>query len=250
MHQIKAYHRPNSVEEALKLLARPGVKTALIAGGTYAVPRLPETVEEVVDLQNIKALTRIEHYARQMTIGAMVRLQRLVDDEQAPTVLRQAARREGPNTFRNVGTIGGVIATGDRDSELLAALLVFDAQVEVQTIGGSKKIPLQTFLRDIPAALAGGVITAVTVATTGIAAAERVARTPADTPIVAAVARKDENGEIRLALCGVDAAPVLVDPDNVKAGITPPDDFRGSREYRRQMAAVLSRRVLQALEQK
>jgi hypothetical protein len=64
---------------------------------------------------------------------------------------------------------------------------------------------------------------------------------------VAALARRTPEGKLLLALCGVDAVPVLVDPANVKAGIKPPDDFRGSREYRRQMAAVLAKRVVDAV---
>ena len=59
--------------------------------------------------------------------------------------------------------------------------------------------------------------------------------------------RVGHDGRLRVALGGVDRTPVLVEPDNVKAAINPPHDFRGSREYRRHMAAVLTDRVVKDL---
>ena len=247
MPQLKAYHRPRNVDEVLQLLARSGINTAIIGGGTYLVARMPDTVDEVVDLQAVTGLNVITYTGQGVILGAMVRLQTIVDDDRAPALLRETARREGPNTFRNEATVGGVVVGPDKESELLAALLVFDAQVQVQTGSGVKQISLTNFLRDVPTALGGGLVVSVTLSTLGKTASDRVARTPADKPIVAALARLGLDGQLRLALCGVANTPVLVDPDNVKAGINPPDDFRGSKEYRRQMAAILTKRVVNAV---
>ncbi len=244
MPQLKAYHRPSSVDQVLQLLSRPGIHTAVVAGGTYITAHMPDTVDEVVDLQAVADLDKVSFTGTGLNLGAMVRLQTIVDDERAPALLRQAAWWEGPNTFRNAATVGGIIAHPDKASEFLAALLVFDAEVQVQSINGSKQIPLTNFLRDVPTALSSGIVTTVSLDTMGKTASDRVARTPADKPIVAALARLDDDGEVRLALCGVDNTPVLVTPDNVKAAVKPPSDFRGSAEYRRQMAATLARRVL------
>ena len=246
MPQLKAYHRPASTEEALELLARPNVNTMVVAGGTYVVPHMSEMVTEVVDLQGV-GLTNVDFTGRSLMLGAMVRLQTIVEDQRSPDLLREAARQEGPITLRNAATIGGVVASPYKDSELLAALLVFEAQVSVQTMGDTKTLPLADFLLDVPAALGGGLVTSVTLATLGKTASARVGRTPADAPIVAALARLDEDDQIRLALCGVDKTPVLVDPDNVKAAVNPTGDFRGSTEYRRQMAATLAKRVVKEL---
>ncbi len=246
MPQIKAYHRPTTVSEALHLLARPDVNTAVVAGGTQVVPCMNEMVDEVIDLQKV-GLTDINYTGKGLTLGTMVCLQTIVDDHRAPSLLRDSARREGPNTVRNASTIGGVIVSPHKDSELLAALLVLETKVKVQTIGDTKNIPLADFLLDIPTALSGGLVTSISLATMGKTASARVARTPADRPIVAAVARLTDDGQVRLALCGVDKTPVLVNPDNVKAAVNPPNDFRGSREYRRQMAATLARRAVKEL---
>ncbi|MDX1688261.1 MAG: FAD binding domain-containing protein [Candidatus Promineifilaceae bacterium] len=245
MPQLEKYHRPESVESALELLGRSGVRTALVAGGTYLTPRLDEDVEEVVDLQAV-GLDQIEHDDERMTVGAMVTIQAIVDDEEAPELLREMARREGPNTFRNQGTVGGAIARADSENEFLAALLVFEADVTVQTADGERQMALDDFLEDAKDARENGIVTAVSLAKEGKTADARVARTPADTPIVAAVGRRDGAGNVRLALCGVAERPIVVDPEEIE-DVDPPADFRGSAEYRRQMAGVLGRRVVAAL---
>jgi CO/xanthine dehydrogenase FAD-binding subunit len=245
---LQTYHRPASVAEVLDLLARSQVNTAIVAGGTSLIPHLNEQVDEVVDLQAV-GLDNISQAGNHLTWGTMVRLQTIVDDRQTPPLLRQMAQREGPNTLRHAATIGGVVAGADNESELLAALLVFAAEVEIQTGQGSQRLPLSELLADVSAALAGGVMTALSFPTTGQTAADRVARTPADRPIIAALARRDETGQVRLALCGVAATPVLINPDptHLKATLNPPGDFRGSSAYRRQMAVLLSQRVLASL---
>jgi len=248
MPQVKAYHRPANVNEALKLLARPNINTIIIAGGTYINPNMPEMVDEVVDLQTV-GLTNIDYTGKGLSLGAMTRLQTIVTDDRTPPLLREAARREGPNTLRNAATVGGTVASPYKDSELLAALLVFNAEVKVQTSGDTKKIPLVDFLLDVPTALSGGLVTAISLASMGKTASARVGRTPADRPIVAALARLGEDGKIRLALTGVANTPVLVDSNNVKAAINPTGDFRGSTEYRRQMAATLAKRVVDELSE-
>ncbi len=243
MSQLQAYYRPTSIADVLQLLSRQGIITAIIAGGTKIVANKNDMVTELVDLQAI-GLTEVNYTGKGLFLGAMVRLQTIVDDDRTPKLLRTAIQQEGPNTFRNAATVGGTLANAGKDSQLLAALLVFEAQVKIQTLDDTKTIPLADFLCDIPSALNGGLITSVLMETMGKTVYAQVARTPADTPIVAAMARLTNNGHIRLALSGIANTPVLVDPDNVKAAVNPTNDFRGSTEYRRQMAAILTKRVI------
>lgn len=246
MAQLKTYHRPTDLETVIELLSRPGVHTALLAGGTHLTPHLDELIEEVVDLQ-AAGLDTITTALGEITLGAMVRLQTIVDDERMPALLQETARREAPNTLRQAATLGGLVVGADPESELLAALLVSEANVEIRNAHGTRQLPLPAFLVDVPTALAGGVVTAITVASGGQGIAERVARTPADRAIVAAVGRKGDDGLLKLALCGVAATPILVDPAEVDA-LNPPADFRGSSDYRRQMIQVLTQRVVAALD--
>ncbi|MCO6453265.1 MAG: FAD binding domain-containing protein [Caldilineales bacterium] len=237
---IKTYHRPASVEAALELLARPGVHSAVLAGGTHLNAHA-DGVDEVVDLQAV-GLEGIRMAGGRLTVRSMTRLQALVDAELAPDLIRHTAHSEGPNTFRNQATVGGVVAGADAESELLAALLVFEADVRVQNQTTTRIIALPDFLADVVGALDGGIITEITLATGGKTAGERVTRTPADKPIVAVVGRKTGDGRILFAACGVAPSPILIDPDQLDS-LDPPADFRGSSEYRREMVGVLARRA-------
>jgi CO/xanthine dehydrogenase FAD-binding subunit len=240
---LKYYHRPDTVETALQMLAQPS--TAVLGGGTHLIANLPRDVEAVVDLQAV-GLTQVLYAADSITLGAMVRLQTIVDEEEAPRLLRQMAHREGPNTFRRAASVGGVLVGADPDSELLATFLVLEAEVTVQTLEGTRNLMLPDFLADVTGSLAGGLVTAVSLRNSGRTAHASVSRTPKDKPIVAAIARLDVAGTLHLALCGVAATPISVDPHHLD-DLAPPDDFLGSSSYRRQMAKTLSQRVLSEL---
>lgn len=235
-----AYRRPSTIAEAFELLARPGA--VVLAGGTRLNGDTSADPVEVVDLQSLGLDGIREEGEHLLSIGAMTRLQQVVDDDRVPDVVREAARRERPSTLRVQGTVGGCVAAGDAESELLAALLVHEAVVHVDTAAGAEAVPLTALLAGLPLA-SGRLVTSVTVRTSGVAAAARTARTPADRAIVAAVGRATPEGRW-IALTGVAATPVLVQPG---AELHPPGDFRGSSEYRRALAGVLTHRVVEAI---
>lgn len=244
MAPVQAYHRPETLSDALHLLTRDGVRTALVAGGTSLVPTLSEKeIEEVVDLQAL-GLDHIETQGDRLLLGALLPLHTLVDDDRVPFLVQEGAFREGPNTFRHQATLGGTIASASWESELLAALLVHDAALAIETTAGAQTLSLADFLAQTDRPV--GIITTVTVATGGKSGHARAARTPLDTAIVAAHARRDDDGTLRLALTGV-GTPSLVAPDDLDA-LDPPGDFRGSSRYRKEMAGVLARRALAQLE--
>lgn len=228
------------MSQALELLERP--HAVVLAGGTQLNGSPPEEEVELVDLQALH-LDRVEpDEGGSLRIGAMATLQQLVDSGHAPDVVREAARREQPSTLRAQATVGGCIATGHAESELLGALLVHEAAVHLESGTGAESLPLETVLADLPIG-AGRVVTGVTIRTTGVAAAARTARTPADRAIVAAFARVTDGGRA-LALTGVAPTPILVEPG---AALDPPGDFRGSGEYRRALAEVLLHRVVEGI---
>ncbi len=243
MAHVVAYHRPPSIDGALRLLGRSDVTTRLLAGGTDLVGR-DRGVEpiEVVDLQDT-GLGRIDVGVIRAAIGAMATLEDISRHPGLPAVVRDAARRELPSTLRTAATLGGSICAGEAESEFLATLLVHDAVVAVHGSDGRRELPLPQLWAE-PHHLIGRVITAVSIAVDGETRAERTARTTADRPIVAAVARRGDDGRIRLALSGVAHRPLLTDDPSA---VRPPGDFRGSAEYRRSLAVTLSRRVTGAL---
>ncbi len=220
-------------------MARDGVNSVVVAGGTVvnSSPQPPDT--EVIDLQAICSRA-IERDNGRLAIGAMTRLQGLVESPAVPSLLRELAYREGPNTLRNAATIGGTVATGDPDSELLAGLLVYEAQVRIEHPGGPSTLPVVDLLAD-PRVLAGGIIGSISVATGGATASARTGRTPADVSIVAAIGRAASDG-VLLALTGVAATPILATRETI-ASLDPSGDFRGSAEYRIDLAGTLADRV-------
>jgi CO/xanthine dehydrogenase FAD-binding subunit len=246
MTEVSAYWRPATMQEALALLQRGG--TIAIGGGTKVNAAPDGRPAEIVDLQAL-GLGRIERLPGGIGIGAGATLQRIATDAAVPAVVREAARREEPSTLRAAATLGGCVAAGRWDSELLAALLAYAATVTLAGPDGDRLVGLDALLAD-RGQLAGRIITHVAAATGGAAQAARTGRTPADRPIVAAVAR--QAGDTWLALAGVSATPVLTraagaDLDGWLDRLDPPADFRGSAEYRRALAVTLARRVLEAV---
>lgn len=233
-----AYYRPDTLEEALSLLANPN-RTPLAGGTTINADRENSDLE-VVDLQAL-GLAGIESVGSRLRIGATATYAAVADSKIVPDTLRELARREHPASIRTLATVGGAIASADPDSTFVAALLVHDAHVE---LAGSDDAPLADILDSgVPD---GAIVVAVTVDPSGDTAIHATGRTPADTPIVAAVARS-ANDSITLALTGVAAAPVIVSPDEPTNGLEPPGDFRGSTAYRLQLASILSSRAMEAV---
>ena len=241
MLTIREYHRPESIDEALALLARDGVDSAVLAGGTL-LNGLPDHVpEEVIDLQ-LLGLSQIDRDGSVLEIGATATLTQLARHEVTPQVLADLARREAPNTIRNAATVGGTVAAVDPESVLLAGLLAYRASVTITDASGASQIPLTDFLAS-PSTLEGALITLIRVPIRGRAVVESTARTRADKPIVLVVGHRSEEEGVTLAATGVAGTPVVVDVDRLDE-LDPPADFRGSSEYRRHVARVLATRVL------
>lgn len=260
-----AYYRPTNLDEALRFLRQPN--TVPLAGGTALLATEEGLTSAVVDLQNagLDRLTWADD-GRLVRLGAMARLADLDDflapltaHEGAATLLRDAIRRAGPNTYRHAATVGGMIASRLPDSELLAALLALDATISLR-LPAPETITLAAWLAedDRPP----GLITECLVYwPNGAGAAERVARTPADQPIVAVIGWRPDGGPVRLAATGVGPRPMHLTAAEsaanagrvddaiaaARGAATHPGDFRGDAAYRAEMAAVLARRVLAAL---
>jgi putative selenate reductase FAD-binding subunit len=239
---ITEYHRPLTLDEALALAADPNA--AVLGGGTTLNAEPASSASVAVDLQALD-LSGIEADGDDVRIGATTRLQDVVDSDEIPKLLRDLAHREAPNTIRNVATIGGTIAAASPESQLLTGLLAYGAAVTVVRGGSTVEHSIDELLDD-PSLFDGSIITSISIPTSGTAAADRTARTPMDQSIVMAVAYRGSDGDVRLALSGVAPVPIIVEPDGLE-GIDPPPDFRGSSEYRSQLASVLAGRVLAAV---
>ncbi|MAT99755.1 MAG: hypothetical protein CL608_21655 [Anaerolineaceae bacterium] len=263
-----SYHRPETLEEALELLTKPG--SAPLAGGTKLLASetgLPGTA--VIDLQALglgQAKLIASGGTQTLALGATLTLTKLsqflkaeLAENEADSLLQGAIKKAGPNTYRNAATLGGTTASRLADSELLAALLVLEATVTLQSLSNENTISLADYLTD--AERPSGLITTITVPVlAGSGTSHRVARTPADYPIVSITGWRLPDGSVRLAATGLGERPfrlssaeqtaqVGVEEATVAASAanTHPGDFRGSASYRAEMAAVLTRRTLNQL---
>ena len=261
------YYRPTNLEETLNLLAQPDVYP--LAGGTQLLAGDDKTtVTGVVDLQAL-GLNQIKVANDIVHIGATATLTAVYDFLGAELaaagltpLLQQAIKQAGPNTYRNAATLGGIIASRLPDSELLAALLVLDAQLSLRT-PDTAVISLADYLSatETPHGLITDIFFAMA---SGAGSSERVARTPADTPIVSITCWQPSGDTPRLAATGIGVRPfrlqaaeaalvegvtdttVTAAAQAAQTANTHPGDFRGSAAYRGEMAAVLTRRVLTA----
>ncbi len=260
--QPTAYYRPDNLPEALRLLQQPD--TLPLAGGTKLLAA--DVTAAVVDVQDL-GLNQVKAGEAALEVGAALTLAALAavlqpENEATPApLLLKAVHQAGPNTYRNAATLGGTIASRLPDSELLAALLVLDVSLTLYT-PEPVEMPLVGYLA--AAERPFGLITAVTIPwQTGRFASERVARTPADYPIVSVTLWQPDGDFPRLAATGISPLPLRLTAAEqavaggvaeaavetavaaAKAHCTHPGDFRGDAAYRADMAAVLTRRVFQ-----
>jgi CO/xanthine dehydrogenase FAD-binding subunit len=233
---VAAYHRPTTLEQAVNLLAEPN--RVVLGGGTVLnADREPSNVE-VVDLQAL-GLDTISMEGDRLHLGATATLAAVCQHTLVPVALREIARDEQPSTLRSLATIGGTVAVGDSESVLVAALLVHD--VVVHFAGAESTSLAELLATEVPR---GSIVTAVSIDPSGTTTTAATRRTPRDVPIVCAVARSSPAGAV-LALTGVADRPLIVDPADPTAGLSPPGDFRGSTNYRLGLARTLAARVME-----
>ena len=125
---ITTYHRPNTLDEALALLAQPN--TLPLGGGT----ELSHTSEsiEVVDLQAL-GLDTLSKSGNTLELGATLTLQALLESEHCPAALKSALKLEAPLNIRNSATVAGTLVAGDGRSTFASVLLALDAKISVSS---------------------------------------------------------------------------------------------------------------------
>ncbi|MBN2388092.1 MAG: FAD binding domain-containing protein [Anaerolineales bacterium] len=254
---ITEYHRPQSLEEALRLLVRE--ETYPLGGGTV-LNQPTERSYAVIDLQNL-GLDRIHKAGNVLQIGSTARLQSLLESEHTPMALKTALDLEAPLNLRNMGTVAGALVACDGRSPFATAMLALDARVTV--VGGQETadVPQSTVLglgdilplRDEQ--LQRRLITRIDIPLNVKLAFEMVARTPADRPIICAALAQWTAGRTRLVLGGWGASPSLAMDGSSGTGAEAAarnaaheaTDEWASAEYRREVAAILAKRCLKGI---
>ncbi len=141
------YHRPTHLGDALTLAAS-GAR--LLAGGTDILPAQTgrDLTGEVLDLTAVAALRGISETADGWRIGATTRWRDVMraDLPRAFDALKQAAAEVGSVQIQNAGTVAGNLVNASPAADGVPALLVLDAQVEVQKSDALRTLPLAEFI--------------------------------------------------------------------------------------------------------
>jgi aerobic carbon-monoxide dehydrogenase medium subunit len=280
------YHRPDTVEEAVGLLAELGDDAKVLAGGQSLIPMLAlrlTAFEHLVDIGRIDGLGGIERRDGALRIGAgttEAAVERSAEVADAVPLLARATPFVGHVQIRTRGTVGGCLAHADPAAEYPAVALALDAEIEATSPRGARTIPASGLFTGLWSTdlAADELLTAVTFPVwdgrVG-AAVEEVARRHGDFAIAGAAVAVGLGGDDRVERCGIgliglggtplraSAAEALVvgtapgDVDPVEVGraavgdlTSIPGDLHGSPDYRARVGATMvARAVRRALEE-
>jgi CO/xanthine dehydrogenase FAD-binding subunit len=147
-HHATVFVRPSSWSEALELKAEHPEYTA-ICGGTDLLVELNFArirPAGLIDLARLEELQRLTWDADHVDLGAGVPYRR-IERELAHDVaaLAMAARTIGSPQIRNRGTVGGNLATASPAGDAHPPLLALGAEVEVDSVDGTRVIPISEF---------------------------------------------------------------------------------------------------------
>ncbi len=249
---ITEYHRPSTIEEAIKLLKRANIATFPLAGGTVINRPSPEPIA-VVDLQAL-GLNAITTNGKTLEIGATASLQSIIEEDNIPEALATAIHQETHFNLRQVASIAGTLIAADGRSTLATTMLALDAQATLQP--GGEQVSLGDLLLTRGERFPGRLVTQVSIPLNIKAAFESIARSPADLPVICVAVAQWPSGRTRVAVGGWGLAPVLAMDGPESAGAeaaahnacSDADDEWASAEYRQDMAAVLATRCIRGIE--
>jgi carbon-monoxide dehydrogenase medium subunit len=145
------YHRPESVADAVALLAKHGDEARAIAGGHSLIPLMKLRMAEVahlVDLQAIGDLKGISVDGDTITIGAMTTQHDLIVDEtlaKAAPIIREAALQIADPQVRYVGTVGGNVANGDPGNDMPGLMQCLGATYVLAGPDGTREVAAREF---------------------------------------------------------------------------------------------------------
>lgn len=272
------YSSPDTLDEALDILAEVGDEARPLAGGQSLIPLLSLRLarpSHLIDLARIAELQTVTANG-QLRIGAMVRERQAEADgrvrHMAP-LLAEALPFIGHPAIRSRGTIGGSLSHADPAAEIPAVALVAETTlVAWSRARGERTLDAADFFTGFftTALEPDEILTEVRFDPpppgTGCAVDE-VARRHGDFAMVGVAAMVCVGGgritQARVALTGVGQTPVRVDEaesnmqgqpptaetwraaaDQIAGALDPPADLHGSTAYRRHLARHLVERTL------
>ena len=275
------YHRPDSLDEALALLAEHGDDAKILAGGQSLIPLMGLRMgrpAHVVDIGRIPGLADIDVADDgSVTIGALVRHEQANTSsaiaEHAP-LIAETMPWVAHRAIRTRGTVLGSIAHGDPAAEMPAVVIATGATLVATSAEGRREITADAFFEGYldTALRSDEILTEVTFPawpTSAVGSVVEVARRHGDYALVGLVTRLELDGDTisdaALACFGAASTAVRVtaaerslvgqpaNPDTfaaaaaiVSSELNPPADIHGTTAYRKHLAGTLTRSGLDA----
>lgn len=273
-----AYARPETLAEAVALLARHGPDARVLAGGTDLVINLRDGRVRPAIVIDIKRVPELAPGIRagaggSLVIGATTTMTEIAAHpviRRDVAALAEAAAVVGSVQIRNRATLAGNLCNASPAADTAPALLVHGAVVVATGPDGDRRIPLDAFFvrSGVSTLVPGELVRAIEIPAPGswIASAHerRTRRRGHDLASVTVACGVDAAGGVRIAygsvgprpLLRVDDAGVLADPtatdaaraaafEAIFADATPSaTSMRAGPEYRLAMLRVLGRRAL------
>jgi len=273
------YTAATSVDEALRLLADGASEPRILAGGTDLLIQMRAGVRRprhLIDVKRIPELNALDcDTSVGLRLGAAVACWRVAEDHRLRTLypgLAEAAALIGSTQIQSRATIAGNLCNGSPAADTAPALLVLDAQCVIAGPSGRRTIPLAE-LHTAPGRTCltpGEMLIELRAAPPPAHGADcyrrLIPRNEMDIAVVGVGASIALDGErcsaARVALGAVGPRPILAveaaaalvgtklnaaaldaAAQAAAAVATPIDDMRGTAEYRRDVVAVLTRRV-------
>lgn len=277
------YHRPDSLDAALALLAEHGDDAKILAGGQSLLPTMALRLgppEQLIDIGRVPGLDTIEVADGAVTIGALVRhatAEGSADVADNAPLIAQAMPLVGHRAIRNRGTVVGSIAHADPAAEMPAVVLATGATMLASSQAGSREISAEEFFEGYltTSLRADELLTAVRFPAwgpTSTGAVVEVSRRHGDYAMVGLACRMDIEGgtiaDAALAFFGVGATPIRCGPGEaalvgkapgeetfaaaaaaVADALEPTADVHASANYRKHVAGVLTRNGLSTAAQ-
>ena len=147
------YHRPDSLEEALQLLAEHGDEAKVLAGGQSLIPVMKLRLAAPAHLIDIGRLgmDSIAEADGRLAIGALARHRDLERSDLLKArypVMAAAAPLISDPIVRNLGTIGGSLCHADPAGDWGSVMLALQASVVLRSGRGERELPISEFLED------------------------------------------------------------------------------------------------------
>ncbi|MFX0124251.1 MAG: FAD binding domain-containing protein [Candidatus Hodarchaeota archaeon] len=145
---IQEYYYPSSIEEALNLLTKES--TELIAGGTHLTTSKHRANTNLVDITRL-GLSYIKEEQQLARVGSTTTITEMIESpiisKIGNGILTKACQSIADTPLRNVITLGGNIVGTYPWVGLPVVLLVLDAEIEIGTLDGTKKVSANEYYK-------------------------------------------------------------------------------------------------------